>query len=101
MYNDEKVGPLIGGEGGVMYCKYCGELLDDDAAFCTKCGNSLKKGQVSEHPDTSNNECETEQEIETNENSLNNIIDTPNDLNTPEDVNAEGKRHHSWDVVDF
>lgn len=75
-----------------MYCKYCGELLDDDAAFCTKCGNSLKKGQVSEHPDTSNNECETEQEIETNENSLNNIIDTPNDLNTPEDVNAEGKK---------
>ena len=68
-----------------MYCKYCGELLDDDAVFCTKCGNSIKKGQISENPDTSKNESITETKTEPIETSSNNV-------NTPPVVNTEEKK---------
>ncbi len=26
-----------------MFCEYCGNQLDDDALFCTKCGKSIKE----------------------------------------------------------
>jgi uncharacterized membrane protein YvbJ len=29
-----------------MYCDNCGNAVDDDAAFCPKCGQSLMPGKV-------------------------------------------------------
>lgn len=29
-----------------MYCRKCGTLLPDDAAFCVKCGQAVKKSET-------------------------------------------------------
>lgn len=40
-----------------MYCKYCGNQIDDDSVFCLKCGKQVEQAQkVSEATDIPENE---------------------------------------------
>lgn len=38
-----------------MYCKNCGDKIDDDSKFCTKCGNKIQNPQVKERASLSIN----------------------------------------------
>ena len=48
-----------------MYCRYCGQQLPDDSAFCSKCGKKLED-PVTEEPETSA-PCETDKEADPEE----------------------------------
>lgn len=71
----------------IMYCKYCGSYIDDNAVFCAKCGNRVERDIPSADPNN-------------NDEQILRDVTLQDDVYQNKAVNNEGKIHANEDLVD-
>lgn len=70
-----------------MFCEKCGKELDDDAVFCTRCGNRVKKEEISKEKSK-----QIDENIEDKKNDKDIIKDNKKNNNLSQKVNRKGSK---------